>query len=187
MRLNTVEQIEWLRKHFEYLGDDMSLPFVRKIASGYRGCRKIGERVGCRCESEKADGYARLRIGSRPGVLLLMSRAVWMFHNGEIPEGYTIDHISVDHSDNRIENLRLATPSMQCQNRIDPMSHNIHSGVLGVGFRNDCPKKPWFARVGFKIDGKQSYKKSRQFATIEEAIIARDELARIYHEGYVIR
>lgn len=34
-------------------------------------------------------------------------RIVWEMHCGKIPEGYEIDHINHDRSDNRIENLRL--------------------------------------------------------------------------------
>lgn len=34
-------------------------------------------------------------------------RAVWIYHNGPIPEGYEIHHINHNPSDNRIENLRM--------------------------------------------------------------------------------
>lgn len=45
---------------------------------------------------------------SKSGIKYL-HRAVWEYHNGEIPENKVIDHINRNRSDNRIENLRLAT------------------------------------------------------------------------------
>lgn len=36
-------------------------------------------------------------------------RIIWKLHHGDIPRGYEIDHINMDKSDNRIENLRLLT------------------------------------------------------------------------------
>lgn len=37
-------------------------------------------------------------------------RVVWIAVNGEIPDGYVVDHINNDKSDNRINNLQLLTP-----------------------------------------------------------------------------
>ena len=175
------EIVENLRNMFEYNSDDITRPFVRKIPCGPRNRYVVGTRVGC--GAGRPDQYACLRIGRRPGILILMHRAVWMFHNGEIPENIQIDHINCDRRDNRIENLRLATSSMNSQNQIKAIGSNRYSKVLGVGFRPDCTKKPWFARIGTK----NGMKKSKQFATIDEAIIAREELAQLWHEGHIIR
>jgi len=43
-------------------------------------------------------------------------RIIYEMHNGPIPEGLFIDHINRDPSDNRIENLRLATQFQNTQN-----------------------------------------------------------------------
>lgn len=37
-------------------------------------------------------------------------RIVWMAVNGEIPDGYVVDHINNNKTDNRITNLQLLTP-----------------------------------------------------------------------------
>ena len=43
-------------------------------------------------------------------------RLVWFMHHGDIPEGLMVDHINLDRSDNRIENLRLVDKSGNMQN-----------------------------------------------------------------------
>ena len=69
----------------------------------------LGRRVGC----AHNNGYRQFRFD---GTLALEHRAIWELHNGPIPDGLDIDHINRDRSDNRIENLRLATRSQNCHN-----------------------------------------------------------------------
>ena len=45
-----------------------------------------------------------------------LHRQVWIYHNGEIPKGLTIDHIDRNKDNNQIENLRLATYSENIRN-----------------------------------------------------------------------
>jgi len=49
-------------------------------------------------------GYYR---NDKDGGERMLHRAVWVFHNGEIPEGYQIHHIDHDRGNNDISNLQL--------------------------------------------------------------------------------
>lgn len=62
--------------------------------------------------------------------LYFAHRIIWELHNGAIPDGMEIDHINGDSTDNRIENLRLATREVNTRNR--KKFRNNTSGSAGV-------------------------------------------------------
>ncbi len=55
-------------------------------------------------------GYIRIQL-SKNGIQrdFLVHRLVWESFNGPIPEGYELDHLSTERSDNRLSNLRCVT------------------------------------------------------------------------------
>lgn len=61
-------------------------------------------------------GYDYVSIG---GKAKLLHRLMWESFNGEIPDGMEIDHINTIRTDNRLDNLRLATPK---ENRNNPQT-----------------------------------------------------------------
>lgn len=75
------------------------------------------------------DIYARRY---KDGATILMHREVWTRHNGPIPEDLTIDHIEHGNFaglDNRLLNLRLASPKDQMGNRRKGASGSKYKGV----------------------------------------------------------
>ncbi len=85
-------------------------------------------------------GYARALINSKR---MYAHRAAWEICHGEIPEGYEIDHINRNPSDNRLCNLRLATKS---QNSANVRSIGKTSQFRGVSWYKEIGK--WQVSVG---------------------------------------
>lgn len=73
----------------------------------------------------------------------LAHRLIWILLQGPIPEGMVVDHINGDPSDNRIENLRLATPLENARNSKRPSDNK--SGVKGISQINATT---WWASLG---------------------------------------
>lgn len=94
----------------EYLMIDESSP-TGLIWKKDRGCKlKAGSVVGCLHHS----GYIKVKI---LGKALQAHRIIWFLAHGRWPMA-DIDHINGRRADNRISNLREATRSQNCQNKI---------------------------------------------------------------------
>ena len=100
-------------------------------------------------------------------------RLIWIFHNGEIPEGMLCDHINGDSLDNRIENLRLVTQSGN--NRNIKLPKNNKSGVCGVRWHSGA--KRWLAAI--KINQKEKHLGS--FKEFDDAVKARISAEKKYN------
>jgi len=110
---------------------------IWKVDAGRR--RKAGQLAGCKTREN------RILIGIN-GRLYKAHRIIWAMQTGEWPN-QQIDHINEDPSDNRWENLRLATKSQNMRN-ITRIKSNT-SGYKGVSWHNDAQK--W--RASIKVDG----------------------------------
>lgn len=107
-------------------------------------------------------GYLTTRIF---GHCMLAHRAIWAIHYGAWPT-LDLDHINRDRADNRLENLREATPSQNARNK--SLASNNKSGVRGV--YQDSEYGGWRANI-YTNEKKQIYLGA--FKTREEAIAAR--------------
>jgi len=68
--------------------------------------------------TQSSKGYQQVRLYSPEtpkGKLFYIHRIVWESHNGEIPEGFEIDHINNDTTNNSLENLQLLTRRENCK------------------------------------------------------------------------
>ena len=98
--------------------------------------------------SLRFDGYVGIYLNKK---YHFAHRIIWEMHNEKIPEGMIVDHINNDRSDNRIENLRLATLSQNGFNR--PRQQNNKSGYKRVSWHKQ--KQKWVAQI--KINGKNKF------------------------------
>ena len=96
----------------------------------------------------------------------------YMYH-GIDPLEKLVDHIDGDKSNNKINNLRLASKSQNGRNRVNLPSNNT-SGVIGVSW--DKNKKKWRSKIC--RDGVQ--KDLGHFTNKEDAIQARKEGEKKY-------
>jgi uncharacterized protein YkuJ len=83
--------------------------------------------------SLKPLGYIVIEVNN---VNIMAHRLVWLYHNEHL-DGY-IDHIDGNRSNNRIENLRIATKAQNSWNRKN--NFNNKTGVKGVRLRKDNNK-----------------------------------------------
>jgi len=60
---------------------------------------------------------------------MLLHRLVWQAFHGPVPSNKFVDHINGDTRDNRIENLRLVTPSQSSANRGPLKVRTLPKGV----------------------------------------------------------
>lgn len=83
-------------------------PFGHKMSK-----LSVGKVAGCRINK----GYYVVGISYLGKQLVCyLHRVIWVMHYGEIPEGYLVDHKDTNPSNNRIDNLRLATYSNNSHN-----------------------------------------------------------------------
>ena len=97
------------------------------------------------------DGYLSVNMqvdGRRESYLL--HRLAWAMHHGSMPVDRQIDHINWIESDNRIENLRLATPA---ENTKNTRARSGTSSKKGVYF--DKSKSKWKAQ--YQLNGKRKH------------------------------
>ena len=125
-----------------------------------RGRMKAGSIAGCPNDT----GRIRVRLFGR---WYKAHRIIWEMHNGPIPEGYEIDHLDHDPSNNRLNNFRLVLGKENAKNR--PKNKNNTSGYIGVYW--DKEREKWYSQIWV------NYKSITlgRFDKMEDAIKARQE------------
>ena len=99
---------------------------------------KIGYRAGTIATTK----YRRIVINQK---FYAEHRLIWIYFNGDVPDGLQIDHINRIKYDNRIENLRLVTNAENALNRNSKnviernklnngKSYMAHCTINGEGF-----------------------------------------------------
>jgi hypothetical protein len=116
-------------------------------------------------------GYTTIRVDGR---LYGAHRLAMFYIYGEWPT-HMVDHKNHDRSDNRLDNLRQATPGENAQNKVRAIASNQATGLLGVHWSGQVER--WGAKVN--LDGKQYH--AGFYDTPEEAHQAYIEKKRELH------
>lgn len=127
---------------------------------------KIGDIAG----TPDRKGYIRIRVGSKK---YAAHRLAWIAAKGSDPGEYQIDHINGVKSDNRIENLRLATNTENQRNKGRYACKK--SGSKGVYWN----KSNSSFHAAIRVDGR--LKHLGYFATADEARKAYAIAAERFH------
>lgn len=101
----------------------------------------VGDKAGC------PNSSGRVTIGV-DGRYYYAHRLAWLYVYGVWPDP-EVDHKNCDFSDNRIQNLRLATRSQNARNKRFPQANN-KTGLLGVSWK--ARNKKWCAQI--RCDGR---------------------------------
>lgn len=109
----------------------------RLVANKSISHRKQGSNAGW----IDSNGYRRVKI---EGKCYLTHRLIWLWHGNELPQ--FLDHIDNDPTNNRIENLRIATRRENNSN-VKLRSNNT-SGAKGVAWNPEMSKWHVSVQVG---------------------------------------
>jgi hypothetical protein len=134
-----------------------------------RGRAKKGSLAG----SLTNEGYIKIRID---GQMYFAHKLAWLFTHGEMPAG-DIDHINGARKDNRIENLRSVSRSVNLQNMRKPKGENPYLGVTW-----DKKNNKWRAQITVNY----KHKNLGRFDTAEKAQSAYLTEKRKLHKGCTI-
>lgn len=140
-----------------------------------RGCGRFDKQFAGKVAGSKThNGYKIIRFNEYG---LIMSHVlIWIYHNGDIPKGYDIDHIDNDRLNNNITNLRLAKRGENLYN--SKIRKDNESGVKGVSW--NAQNQNWRAKIN--VDKAQV--EIGSFPTKELAAIAVREARAKYHGDY---
>lgn len=114
---------------------------------------KKGSEVG----SPDGKGYRKVKL---LGKNYLQHQIIFLMHYGYRPK--IVDHINQIRDDNRIENLREATPSENVRNSSICKSN---TGVRNISYT--CVNNCWYYKLYYVVDGKQTQK---YFKDLDSAI-----------------
>ena len=130
---------------------------------------KKGVEAGTSAHNE---GYSSYRNVIIFGNLYKAHRIIWLMQTGDWPKKY-IDHIDGNGLNNKLDNLREATPSQNMINQ--KVRSDSASKVKGVSY--DAKRNLWYAYID--VGGKRNHLGRHE--TLDEAAMVRLQAQRKFH------
>ena len=128
---------------------------------------EIGDKVG----SINSRGYYNVVLNY---TIYSLHRLIWIWHYGNIPKDKVIDHIDRDKTNNKIENLRLATVGENAVNQNVRATNKL--GILGVCYHK---RSKQYRATLKKPDG---FYLNKGFKNLEDAVAQRKEWVKFYYD-----
>jgi len=179
MAKKPLPDVETLRKLLDYNPETGILTWRPREPEWFKDtARRSKEHMSNNWNAENADReaftavFSGYRVGKIFDVSLRAHRVIWAMQTGEWPISF-LDHINGDRADNRIANLRLATPSENARN--SSSYRNSTSRFRGVSWHQKAQK--WVVQ----IRAKDTYLYLGLFDCEEHAANVYDAFARIHH------
>jgi len=112
--------------------------------------RSKNVKAGAEAGSISKKGYRQMTFMGRT---LSIHRVAWAMHYGEWPK-LCIDHINGDRADNKLENLRDVSSSVNAMNRHKIVCGNRRKFVTGITLHNSGK---WMVQLYCHVDKKVKY------------------------------
>lgn len=135
MRIKTQLELDAIKSSW-YIDDSCVICWARNTKRG----KNIGDKVGL---SVLKSGHRNIFLNINKKLFgYSESNVVWFLAYGEWPI-QEIDHIDGNPQNNKLENLRLATRSEQCRNRISGKTGRANKGVYKREYGNKWSAQIW--------------------------------------------
>lgn len=164
-----------LEEWFQY--DETSPSYLRWISSRWSGCGygvehvSAGQIAGC----QDSKGQYQVNIDNKN---IMVHRVIWQLFNGEIPEGFVIDHIDGNGSKNHIDNLRCVPPELNARNLKKYKTNS--SGICGVSLLRNKTKDGYNLYWSAKWAGLQGQQINKRFPVLKHGYDVAFKLACEY-------
>ena len=166
MKINPLPPLEELKEFLDYNPDTGILTWKKKPSKKV----KVSQEAG----SKRSDGYLEIRF---KGIRYYAHRLAYYMYHGVDPLEKMVDHKDKPTSNNKIDNLRLATNPQNKMNRVNLPSNNT-SGVIGVCWNKKAKK--WEAQI--RVNKVQKF--LGYFINKEDAIKVRKEAEIKYYGNF---
>lgn len=146
------------------------------FGKGHKAVKLMNKEVGQLVFRDEKPVHWRVKYKKKT---YMVHRIVYEIHYGTISDGFAIDHINRDPSDNRIENLRAVPYVLNSRNR--KKLQNNKSGETGVHLYKD---KKWYYYIAtWRENGKEMKK---YFSVFEYGYEKAKELATEFRKSKIL-
>lgn len=126
-------------------------------------------RIGAQAGSVSGNGHWQVKHGKK---MFVPHRIIWEMHNGEIPDGWVVDHLDGNSLNNHLSNLQMKPKWGNIQNQQKQTRNS--SGFTGIGWHSNAAGN-LYCVASWSEKGKR---KSKAFSVLKHGREGALELAK---------